>query len=325
MNVILIGGSGNLSADCARELLLQGHHVAAVTRGNRPVPEGVLQVTADRSDAQQLSAAISRVNPDVAIDFLGFTEDDAAMDLKVFAGEVGQLIYISSATVYRKPHSCLPITERHPLGNPFSEYARRKQSCEELLLRQSSVPVTIVRPSHTFSKKWVPNCVRSRGYTFVDRLERGLPVFVPGNGSSPWTLTASSDFATGLCGLVGRENAFGEVFHITSDEHPSWKEIYLMAAEAAGAESPDIEEIPVDFICENAPRLTAGIKGDKAEPGVFDNTKIKSFVPGFECRKTIRQALTEAITWMRSHPEDRLIDQSVHDTFDHVIDAWRRR
>jgi nucleoside-diphosphate-sugar epimerase len=264
------------------------------------------------------------IDIDVVIDFLGYTPDDMQTDVEVFGGVAAQLIFISSCTVYRKPHTDLPITEQHPVGNPFSEYAQKKQASEEFLLSQSSIPVTVVRPSHTFSRKWVPNCVRSAGYTFVDRLERGLPVFVPNDGSNPWTLTSTRDFAKGLCGLVGNERAFGEIFHITSDEHPTWKEIYAFAAQAAGTPPPDIAEVPVDFICKHFPSLIQGIKGDKCEPAIFDNSKIKSFVPSFECTDTVPQAIKASIDWLRAHPEDKNISEKVSNTFQEVVDAWRK-
>ena len=325
MNILLIGGAGNISAACAEEFIRLGHRVHAVTRGIKPLPQGVHQLTADRRDAGSLKAALGTTGIDAAVDFLGFSPDDIKTDLEVLAGRVSQLIFVSSATVYRKPHTSLPITEEHPLGNPYSEYARKKQACEELLLKQDAVPVTIVRPSHTFSKKWAPNCVSSAGYTFIDRLERSLPVFVPGDGSNPWTITAASDFARGICGLAGNSSAIGETFNITSDEHPTWKEIYMMTADAAGTGDPDIDEVPVDFICSRFPNLEANIRGDKCQPAVFDNSKIKTLVPSFKCTKTFRQAIGEAVDWMRSHPEDKVIRNSVHETFDSVTTAWRRR
>jgi nucleoside-diphosphate-sugar epimerase len=295
MNVVLIGGTGNISEDCAAALLKEGHNVFSLTRGNSKCLPGITPIIADRTNPQELTAALKNIKPEVVVDFLGFTPEDIKIDIEVLSGRTDQLIFISSATVYSKPHKDLPITEDHPLGNHFSEYAQLKQECESLLAKQDAVPVTIVRPSHTYSKRWVPNAVSSAGYTFVDRLERGLPVFVPGKGDNPWTLTATSDFAKGLSGLVGNSAAIGETFHITSDEHPSWKEIYL----------------------------TANIRGDKCEPSVFDNSKIRSCVPAFECTKPLEKGLRESISWMRSHPEDKVIKDAAHETFDKVVSAWR--
>lgn len=323
MNVLLTGGTGNLSSDCAIELLRLGHTVYTMSRGRSGSIPGTVSLNADRKSSSGMRRAVENHDLDVVIDFLGFIPEDISTICEVFRGRIAQLIFISSATVYRKPHRILPISEAHPTGNPFSKYAQDKLACEEALRSQVGLPWTIVRPSHTYSKKWIPNVVSSAGYSFVDRLERKLPVFVPDSGSTPWTLTASSDFAAGLCGLAGNLNAIGETFHITSDEHPSWREIYNMIAAAAGTGPADIVEIPTDFICSRFPELAGGIRGDKAEPAVFDNSRIKTFVPEFKCIKPLKSGLDEAISWMRNHPEDKNLRPAVNDTFDKVISTWK--
>ena len=153
----------------------------------------------------------------------------------------------------RNRRSGLPLTEDAPVGNPWWDYAQKKLACEQWLRqrrKEAGFPVTIVRPSHTYSKGWIPNPVSSWSYTFAARLEQGKPVFVPDDGESPWTLTAASDFAVGLAGLVGKAEAIGEAFHITSDEVLTWNQIYAEIAAALGArvsanrEGPDRLHMP---------------------------------------------------------------------------------
>jgi len=241
---------------------------------------------------------------------------------------VRQYVFISSATVYAKPPGRLPITEEAPLGNAFWDYAQKKLACEQWLQERrqaSGFPVTIVRPSHTYSERWVPNPVSSASYTFAARLEQDKPVFVPDEGENPWTLTAASDFAVGLAGLVGNEKAVGEAFHITSDEVSTWNQIYAEIAAALGVSSPNVVKIPTNFICQVAPQLTGNLKGDKSQPGVFDNSKIKRFVPGFECRKPFRKGVRESVAWLRAHPEQQNLKPEVDATFEQVIAAWNKQ
>jgi nucleoside-diphosphate-sugar epimerase len=167
--------------------------------------------------------------------------------------------------------------------------------------------------------------VSSAPYTVAARLEQGRPVFVPDDGENPWTLTAASDFAVGFAGLVGNPRALGEAFHITSDEVLTWNQIYARIAEAVGAPAPVIERIPTDFICEIAPHLTGTLKGDKAHPGIFDNSKIKRLVPDFTCRKPFAEGIREAVAWLRAHPEQQNLNPQVDRTIDDVIKAWKKR
>lgn len=325
MRVLFIGGTGNISADCAAALHEAGHEICVVTRGKSAVPADYRVCVADRKDAALLSAATRGLNPDVVLNFLGYDIPDLETDLNVFQ-ELKQYVFVSSATVYAKPPLRLPITEDAPLGNDYWEYARKKLACEEWLLAQharTGYPVTIVRPSHTYSRRWIPNPVSSSTFTFARRLELGRPVFVMDEGQSPWTLTHTTDFAEAFAGLVGSPEAIGEAFHITSDEALPWMEIYREIASAAGVEQPNIIKIPTDFICATAPSMTGPLKGDKSHPAIFDNTKLRRVVPGFKALKSFAEGIRESVEWLRAHPEDQNLKPEVDTIYDQVCEAWR--
>src|SRR5262249_13893640 len=148
-----------------------------------------------------------------------------------------QYVFISSASVYQKPPARMPVTESTPLANPFWQYSRDKIACEERLIRayREGFPATIVRPSHTYDAALLPV---HGGWTVVDRMRRGLPVVVHGDGTSLWTLTHHRDFAHAFVGLLGHEAAIGDTFHITSDETLTWNQIHEILARAAGAPRP---------------------------------------------------------------------------------------
>jgi nucleoside-diphosphate-sugar epimerase len=248
------------------------------------------------------------------------------LDYALFNDAVRQYIFISSATVYAKPSARLPIAEDAPLGNIYWDYARRKLECEQWLLErwaETRFPVTIVRPSHTYSRRWIPNPVSSSSYTFAARLEQGRPVFVPDDGQNPWTLTAAADFALGLAGLVGNTQSVGEAFHITSDEVLTWNEICAEIAAALGVTSPKIVKIPTEFLCRVIPRLRGTLQGDKAHPGIFDNAKIKRFVPDFHCHEPFRVGVRESVAWLRANPSQQNLNPQIDTEIDSAIAAWR--
>jgi nucleoside-diphosphate-sugar epimerase len=326
MTILFIGGTGNISAECAALLHQRGYQILVLSRGQIQVPPEYRAVQADRKSPEAMRAALKGLQPEIVVNFLGYEVSDIEADYAIFNGRIRQYIFISSATVYEKPPRKIPVTEDAPLSNPWWDYAQKKIACENWLrqrFEESRFPITIVRPSHTYSKLWVPNAISSSSYTFASRLEQGKPVFVHDNGETPWTLTASSDFAVGLARLVGNEKAIGEAFHITSDEVLTWNQIYAEIAGAVSAKSPQILKIPTDFICEIGADLTGNLKGDKAHPGVFDNSKIKRFVPDFQARKSFAVGVREAISWLRAHPEQQNLSSKVDATIESVIAAWR--
>jgi nucleoside-diphosphate-sugar epimerase len=327
MKILFLGGTGNISADCAALLHQRGHEILVLSRGRNAVPPGYRAVRADRKDAAAMRAALKGLQPEVVVNFLGYDLPDVQVDYDLFNGVVRQYVFISSTVVYAKPPQRLPVTEDSPLGNPFWDYAEKKLACERWLQQrreEAGFPVTVVRPSHTYSKRWIPNPVSSGSYTFAARLEQGKPVFVHDQGESPWTLTTSADFAVGLAGLLGKPEAIGETFHITSDEVLTWNQVYAEIAAALGVASPQIVKVPTDFICQVAPQLTGTLKGDKAHPGVFDNTKIKRFVPEFRCRTPFRAGVRESVRWLREHPAQHNLKPELDELIEKVIAAWQK-
>jgi nucleoside-diphosphate-sugar epimerase len=328
LKILFIGGTGNISADCAELLHESGHDIGILSRGRNPVPAGYRAFQADRKDPAAVRTALGQWEPEVVLNFLGYELADVQADCELFQGKVRQYVFISSATVYAKPPPHLPIVEDFPMGNAWWEYAQKKLACERWLLArraETGFPVTIVRPSHTYSKLWIPNPVSSSSFTFTVRLEQGKGVFVPDDGENPWTLTAASDFAVGLAGLIGKRESIGEAFHITSDEVLTWNQIVSEIAAALGVTSPLVYKVPTDLICEIAPQMTGSLKGDKAQPGVFDNSKIKRFVPGFHCRKPFSVGVRESLAWLRAHPEHQNLSAKVDALCEEVIGAWSRR
>ena len=328
MKVLFLGGTGNISAVCAALLQQRGHEILVVSRGRNAVPPGYRAIQADRKDAAAMRAVLQEAQPDIVLNFLGYDLPDVQFDYELFNGIVRQYVFISSTVVYAKPPRRLPLTEDAPLGNAWWDYAQKKLACEQWLQQQwkeTGFPVTIIRPSHTYSKSWIPNPVSSGSYTFAARLEQGKPVFIHDDGESPWTLTATSDFALGLAGLLGKAEAIGEAFHITSDEVLTWNQIYADIAAAVRVRSPRVVKVPTDFICEMAPQMTGTLKGDKAHPGVFDNSKIKRFVPEFRCRMPFRLGVRQSVNWLRGHPDQQNLKPELDALIEKVIGAWERR
>jgi len=323
MKILIIGGTGNISTEVADALLERGDDVTLLTRGSHPIPAGFGHIQADRADARAFAAALDDRSFDVVIDFVCFTPDDCRLDHDVFRGKVGQFVFISSATVYRKPHEVLPLTEDSPLGNPFWDYAQKKLECERFLesVTGRDFPVTVVRPSHTFGRKWIPSPLAGSDYTVAARIEAGRRIIIHDDGQSMWTLTAASDFASGLAGLVGNEAAYGETFHITSDQVLTWNAIYQEIGFALGRE-PQVVYIPSKFLSDVYPPARGRLLGDKAEHGVFDNSKIKRFVPNFECVKSFRSAIRESVAWFNEDPARKVVNREQDRLIDELIEKW---
>jgi nucleoside-diphosphate-sugar epimerase len=325
MRVLFIGGSGFISAAASRLAIARGFELFLLNRGSRSASlPGAHQLVADIHRADDVRAALQGLEFDVVVDWIAFTPDDIERDLALFRGRVKQYVFISSASAYEKPPAHYLITESTPLRNPFWEYSRGKIACEERLMRANrddGFPVTIVRPSLTYDTNLPIAIGGSGGYTLADRLLTGRPIIVHGDGSSLWVVTHADDFGRGLIGLLGNEEALGEAFHITSDEVLTWNQIYQAIAGALGVEA-NIVHIPSDFIARVAPQLAGGLLGDKTWSAVFDNSKIKAFVPGFEATVPFRDGIRRTLAWFAADKGRMRIDGAVNSEMDRILEAY---
>jgi len=325
MNILLLGGTGNISSDVALCLAEKGNSITLLTSGKTSASSRYNHIKANRHDKAGMASALKNATFDCAIDFIGFTAEHCEIARECLQGKIGHYIFISSATVYKKPHTVLPITENMPQGNPFSEYAQKKIACEQYLAtaHANDFPVTIVRPSHTFGKTWIPSPLHGADWTVAARILDSKPVVLHDNGQSLWTLTAASDFAEAIAGIAGNDKALGGSFHITSDQPLTWNAIYFEIGQALGKE-PNIIHIPTGFLAKHVPGATARLTGDKAQHGVFDNTRIKRLCPTWECRKTFRAAIRESVAWFNENESRKIADTNKDRRIDLLIEKWKK-
>ncbi|MFI5694623.1 NAD-dependent epimerase/dehydratase family protein [Kribbella sp. NPDC051586] len=325
LRVLFIGGTGIISSACSWRAVEAGLELTVVNRGKtsiRPLPAEVRQIGGDIDEAGTL-AAIAGEEFDVVVDWLAFTPDQVRARTDALRGHVGQYVFISSASAYQTPPARLPITESTPLRNPYWQYSRNKIACEDLLTalyRDENYPVTVVRPSHTYDRTLVPF---DGGWTIVERMRRGQPVVVHGDGTSLWTLTHHRDFARGLVPLLGHPRTIGDTFQITSDDVLTWDQIAHALAAAAGT-TAQIVHVPSDAIAAEHPGWGDGLLGDKTHSAVFDNSKLRQVVPDFVATIPFETGAREIIAWYDEDRTRQRIDPAIDEAMDTLIARYAR-
>jgi len=329
MKILFIGGTGIISAASTALAAKRGMDVTLLSRGQHvsPLSAGVKTLIADVNDPA-LIQKLEHESFDAVVDWIAFTPADIERDLKLFKGRTQQFVFISSASAYQKPQTHYLMTESTPLSNPYWDYSRNKIACEESLMnayRDEGFPVTIVRPSLTYGETLIPLVLNSwqQSYTAVDRMIRGQKMVVPGDGSSLWVITHNTDFAKGLVGLLGHQQAIGQAFHITSDEVLTWDQLFRIVGATVGVE-PQLVHIPSDFIAACLPDKKGTLIGDKSVSVVFDNSKIKRFVPGYCATTSFAEGIRQSLAWFNADPSRKQIDQQVNATMDKLISAYEK-
>jgi nucleoside-diphosphate-sugar epimerase len=318
VKVLYIGGTGEISYSCVLESLRLGHDVSVLNRREteQALPEEVRHIPGDLNDAASY-AALGSEHFDAVCQFLAFDAARIDRDLASFAGRTGQYVFISSASVYSKPIDRFDwITESTPIENPFWEYSQKKARMESQLLRAHAaqkLPVTIVRPSHTYRRR-LPSALGGGDWT-ARRMKSGRPVIVHGDGTSLWTLTHASDFARPFVRLLGNPAALGEAFHITGDGVHTWDEILTQMARALGVE-PRLVHVASDTLVRYEPAWKGPLHGDKAPSTLFDNSKVSAVAGAFPTLVSIEAGFAAAAPHVlqrldRGAGEDQELDAKV--------------
>ncbi len=322
MKVLFIGGTGIISSACSQLALERGIELYLLNRGrsSRPVPEGAHVLEGDVRDRASATGALGDLTFDAVVNWVAFTPEHIETDLELFKDRTRQYVFISSASAYQTPPLSLPILESTPLSNPFWRYSRDKIACETRLLRayrDEGFPATIVRPSHTYDRTLLP---MDGGYTVVNRMRRGKPVIVHGDGTSLWVLTHHRDFAAGFVGLLGNPHTLGEAFQITSDEVLTWNQIFETVAQAAGT-TAQLVHIPSEVIAAYDASWGAGLLGDKAHSMIFDNSKLKRAVPGYVAKIPFARGAEEIMAWFDEDSARQVVDTELDRLMDDIITA----
>lgn len=327
MKVLFIGGTGNISLSSTRLAIERGIDIFLLTRGtSQEVPKGAVSLVADINDETKVKELIKDHHFDTVVNWIAFTPEDIKRDVRLFLNKTDQYIFISSASCYQKPLSHPVITESTPLANPYWDYSRNKIACEDVLMdlyRNQDFPITIVRPSLTYDTVIPVPIGAWTEYTIIDRIKKKKKIIIHGDGSSLWTITHARDFALGFVGLIGHQQALGQSFHITSDEILTWNQIYEAVAMAAGTWA-EIVYIPSDYLGSFDPQLKGSLLGDKAVSTIFDNSKIRRFVPEFNPSIRFKDGIKETINWFEQKPERMIIREETNDFMDRIIQSYNR-
>ena len=321
MKILIIGGTGAISTAVTKQLSETTNEVTILHRKETSTFPNVKVIQGDINDPN-IKDKLDKY--DVVIDFIVFNMKDMERDYKLFK-DVNQYIFISTASVYYP--SNYPLSETSLARNDYWKYSQDKLEVEKFVLDKvkEGFNATIVRPSHTYCDSRVPVPIHGKCGTWqvVERILHDKPVIVHGDGETLWTFTYNHDFAKGLIGLLNRKECIGEIFHITSDEVLTWNESIRLIGKAFNKEVR-IVHVPTDLLTKKMPSLEGQMRGDKSVCRVFNNDKIKKFVPSFKATTSLEEGLHIIKEYIDSHPECKVIDKEFDEWCDEMADMMSK-
>ena len=331
MKVLFIGGTGLISTAVSELAVQKGFELSILNRGQREdgLSNKIERINCDIYDLDAVQKVLKNRYFDAIVQWIAFTPDHVKRDYKLFKGHTNQYVFISSASAYQKPIPILPITEKEvPLDNPYWEYSKNKQRCEEYLLNlnDKEFNVTIIRPAHTINDRSVVSQLNSwpHPYTLINRMKQNKPVIIADNGNSIWTLTYNKDFAHAFLDILGNPKTYGEVYHLTSEKTYNWLDIHKILEEAVGVKSKMIF-VPTKEIVEVFPEYKGALLGDMMGSAIFDNSKIKSVAPNYKSITDYKEIAKKTVQFYNSHPEFQTIDKDFDQRYDQLVERYKNQ
>ncbi len=328
MRVLIIGGTGLISTAITRFLSARGADVLIYNRGQREaeIPETVTRIMGDRRDYAAFEAQMDALTPlDCVIDMVCYQPEEAESAVRAFGGQVDQYIFCSTVDVYTKPARHYPIRENAECCPARSfPYAFNKAQCESIILgahQREAFTATVIRPAHTYGEGG--GLIHSLGWRtyYLDRLRKGKPIIVHGDGTSLWSVCHRDDVGRAFVEAVGNPTSFGQAYHVTGEEWMTWDRYHQGVAEAMGAPSPTLVHIPTDLLGYIAPQLAEWCVENFQFNNIFDNTAARR---DLEFRYTIPwiEGARRTVQWLETH--HRIEDESQFPAYDRILTAWEK-
>ncbi len=337
MKILIIGGTGLISTRITQQLLARGDDVTHYNRGKRgsgfggaPLGGEVETIVGDRTDYVAFEKQMADAGRwDCVMDMVGFAPDDARSAVRAFAGRCNHFVFCSTVDVYAHPQpmGALPYTEDAP-RHGLNAYAAQKVECErvfEAAQVDGKLDVTMIRPAATYAEgAGILDSLRGRK-TYIDRLRKGKPIVVHGDGQSLWCSCHADDVARAFVNAAGNAVAIDKAYHTTGEEFLTWNQHHQVVAQAIGAPEPKLVHIPTDALAQLLPSEALSDAAHWTQTNfqfnnVFDNSAAKRDL-GFRYTVRWEEGARRLVNWLDAN--GRIEDSDADHFDDNLVAAWQ--
>jgi nucleoside-diphosphate-sugar epimerase len=322
MKVVVLGGTGNISTSIVKLLLEQGHEVTCYNRGNSTdTPSEVKVIIGDRQDRETFESRMRQEKFDVAIDMISFNKEDAASSLRAFP-DVKQFIQCSTVCTYGVDYDWLPVSEDHPL-RPITAYGRGKVEADQVLLEayhKSGYPVTIIKPSTTYGPKMGLVRQVAWDFTWIDRIRKGKPILISGDGKALHSFLHVDDAAKGFVGAIGKQHCIGQTYNLVNRGFTTWETYHRTAMKVIGREV-DLVGVPLQTLLSIDENRFGICKEIFVHNDYYSSDKIFRDIPEFIPTVSLEAGLAQVIAYMDEH--GKLPDSDLETWEDDIIATYR--
>lgn len=306
MQILILGGTEFTGPHTVKQLLAMGHEVTVFHRGSHNnLPAEVNRIHGDKDRLSEFTARFRKLSPDVVINMLAFTAEDAWAFVSTFRGISARVVVISSIDVYRAygrlhhtepgPPDPVPLTETSPLREKLSieGVGADKTAVERIVMNNHDLPATVLR----FPAVYGPRDSLHRLFRFIKRMDDKRPTILLDQAFADWRFTHGfvEDVAYATTLAATRVEAEGRVYNVGDRETPRRIDWIRRIGQAAGWSG--------EVITASKQRLPEALRLqiDFSQDWVVDTSRIRREL-GFREQTPQTQALMRTVEWERANP-----------------------
>jgi nucleoside-diphosphate-sugar epimerase len=317
MRILIVGGTGFVGAQVLRLLIGDGHAVAVFHRGQTgtKLPPAVQHIYGNRKSLSTFAFDFKKFAPDVVLDMIPYTEQDALILVDTFRPLANRVVAISSMDVYAaygrfrrsdtgEPENA-PFDEDAPLRRnlyPYREYARSpddpvysydKILVERVVMSTEHLSVTILR----LPKVYGCGDNQHRTFEYVKRMDDKRPVILLEKEKALWRWTRgyAENVAAAIALAVTNQQAANRIYNVGESEALTEADWVRSVGRAAGWNG-EIVAVPKDILPKH---LAEGY--DYRHNLAADTRRIRKELGYFETVSR-EDALEQTVLWERNNP-----------------------
>jgi nucleoside-diphosphate-sugar epimerase len=317
MRILIIGGTRFIGTYVVRRLIDAGHSVTLFHRGETKtdLTGGVNEIYGDRRDLQSFMDEFARLAPDVALDMIPYTEEDARTLMRVFKNVARRVVAVSSADVYRAygrlrrletgAPDPVPLNEGAPLreslypyraqaeGTDDFKYHYDKTLVERAVMNDRELPGTVLRLPAVYGA----GDPQHRLFGYLKRMDDGRPAILLEEKQARWRWTRGyvENVAEAIALAVMDERAAGRIYNVGEDETLAEADWVRAIGQAAGWDG-EVVTVPQNLLPEH---LATAV--DYEHDLATDTRRIRAEL-GYKERVSREEALRRTIEWERANP-----------------------
>ena len=328
--VLMIGGPGKIGSGTLIKLKQQNYDVAIFKR--LPEPDNLLLKDVsvyygNRDSISDLENCINKFNPDIIIDFVCFTPNQANDIIAVLKGRISQFIFVSTVDVYGYPLSALPMSESDIWKKTNSTYAENKLQCEKIFRNsydQGNIPLVVARPAYSMANEFVLTAFsREGGKYLIPRLRSGKAILVPGDGTTLMHVGVAKNTGSMIARMIGVDMTIGKSYNCAHHSFLSHDDYIKLFSDALKVK-PNIVHIPTDLLFSlNSPEVSESILEDLTRHNIaFSNDTFLSDFPDFVWEISLEQAVQEYIKFNDENNLFATVDEIIYE--DRLIEVFQK-